>query len=149
MGSPRGAVKALPRLVRARPGSASGVPLACDSSPPSAIFWAPGRDAVKILDASQSRSIDQRATREYGIPGIVLMENAGLQVVDYLESEFDDLGQRRILVLCGKGNNGGDGMVVARHLRNRGYDLRVLLFGRRSDAKDEPLVNLNILEKSG
>ena len=104
---------------------------------------------MKILNASQTKNIDQRATREYGIPGIVLMENAGLQVVDYLESEFEDLEERNILVLCGKGNNGGDGMVVAKHLHNRGYDLRLLLFGRKSDTKDEPLVNLRILEKSG
>ena len=104
---------------------------------------------MKILDARQTKSIDERAIREYGIPGIVLMENAGLQVVDYLESHFDDLEERRILVLCGKGNNGGDGMVVAKHLHNRGYAPRILLFGRKSDTKDEALVNLKILEKSG
>jgi NAD(P)H-hydrate epimerase len=104
---------------------------------------------LKILNAQQAKNIDQRATRDYGIPGIVLMENAGLQVVDYLESHFEDLENRSILVLCGKGNNGGDGMVVAKHLHNRGYEIRVLLFGRKSDTKDEPLVNLKILEKSG
>ena len=104
---------------------------------------------MKILNAQQAKSIDQRATRDYGIPGIVLMENAGLQVVDYLESHFEDLENRNILVLCGKGNNGGDGMVVAKHLHNRGYEIRVLLFGRKSDTKDESLVNLKILDKSG
>ena len=112
------------------------------------IAWPQG-ESLKILNASQSRSIDQRATRDYGIPGVVLMENAGLQVVHYLESEFEDLGERSILVLCGKGNNGGDGMVVAKHLHNRGHDIRVLLFGKKSDTKDEALVNLQILEKSG
>ena len=61
---------------------------------------------LKILNAQQAKNIDQRATREYGIPGIVLMENAGLQVVDYLESHFEDLENRSILLLCGKGNNG-------------------------------------------
>jgi len=104
---------------------------------------------VKILDAAQTRNIDQRATREYGIPGIVLMENAGLQVVDFLESHYKDLDERQILILCGKGNNGGDGLVVARHLRNRGYSIRVLLFARHAETKGEPLTNLKILEKMG
>ncbi|HEV8335496.1 MAG TPA: NAD(P)H-hydrate dehydratase [Candidatus Polarisedimenticolia bacterium] len=102
---------------------------------------------MKILDSRQTKSIDQRATRDYGIPGIVLMENAGLQIVDFLESRYDDLEDRGILILCGKGNNGGDGLVAARHLHNRGYDLQVLLFGRRSEIKGEPLTNLSILEK--
>ena len=104
---------------------------------------------MKVLNAEQAKSIDERATREFGIPAIVLMENAGLQVVDYLEAEFDDLDERSILVLCGKGNNGGDGMVAAKHLHNRGYGPRLVLFGRKSDTRDEALVNLKILEKSG
>ncbi len=104
---------------------------------------------MKILSGAQMKSIDQRTTRDYGIPGIVLMENAGLQVVDFLESHFDDLDDRRILILCGKGNNGGDGLVAARHLHNRGYDLRVLLFARRPEIQGEPHTNLSILEKMG
>jgi NAD(P)H-hydrate epimerase len=75
------------------------------------------------------------------------MENAGLQVVDFLESHFEDLEDRRVLILCGKGNNGGDGLVAARHLHNRGYDLRLLLFGRKSEIKGESRTNLSILEK--
>jgi len=102
---------------------------------------------VKILNGQQMRNIDQRATRDYGIPGLILMENAGLQVVDFLESHYDDLEDRQILILCGKGNNGGDGMVVARHLHNRGYSLRVLLFARRSEIKGDPETNLSILDK--
>ena len=104
---------------------------------------------MKILNALQMRNIDQRATRDYGIPGIVLMENAGLQVVDFLESTYPDLDEKKILLLCGKGNNGGDGLVAARHLHNRGYDIRVLLFARRADAKGESNTNLGILEKTG
>jgi ADP-dependent NAD(P)H-hydrate dehydratase / NAD(P)H-hydrate epimerase len=102
---------------------------------------------LKILNGTQMRNIDQRTTREYGIPGIVLMENAGLQIVDFLESQYDDIDDRRILILCGKGNNGGDGLVAARHLHNRGHDLKVLLFARRSDVKGEPGTNLSILQK--
>jgi len=116
---------------------------------PFGIILSPRGPSLKILNTSQTKSIDERATRDYGIPGIVLMENAGLRVVDYLESHYENLEDWNILVLCGKGNNGGDGMVVARHLHNRGYGTRVLLFGRRSDTREEPLVNLNILEKSG
>ncbi len=102
---------------------------------------------MKILNSQQMRNIDQRTSKEYGIPGLILMENAGLQVVDFLESHYDDLEDRQILILCGKGNNGGDGLVVARHLFNRGYSLEVLLFGRRSEIKGDPETNLSILDK--
>ncbi len=104
---------------------------------------------MKILSAQQMRSIDQRTSRDYGIPGIVLMENAGVQVVDFLESHYPDLEDRQLLLLCGKGNNGGDGLVASRHLHNRGYSIRLLLFGRRSEFRGEALTNLEILEKMG
>ncbi|HMC83372.1 MAG TPA: NAD(P)H-hydrate epimerase, partial [Candidatus Polarisedimenticolia bacterium] len=104
---------------------------------------------MKILSAQQMRSIDQRTSRDYGIPGIVLMENAGVQVVDFLESRYPDLEDRQLLLLCGKGNNGGDGLVASRHLHNRGYSIRLLLFGRRSEFRGEALTNLEILEKMG
>ena len=61
------------------------------------------------------REVDRR-TIELGIPGIVLMENAGHRVVEFLAERFAPLAAQRIAVLCGKGNNGGDGLVVARQL---------------------------------
>ena len=66
---------------------------------------------MKILTAAQMREVD-RKTIELGIPGLILMENAGNRVVEFLATEFHPLTSHRILVLCGKGNNGGDGLVI-------------------------------------
>ena len=75
-----------------------------------------GRGArVKVLTAAQMRDVDRR-TAELGIPNIILMENAGQRVVEFLEREYAPLAKQRIVVVCGKGNNGGDGLVVARQL---------------------------------
>ena len=68
---------------------------------------------MKILTAEQMREADRR-TIEAGIPGIVLMENAGCRVVEFLEKTFAPLERQRVVVVCGKGNNGGDGLVIAR-----------------------------------
>jgi ADP-dependent NAD(P)H-hydrate dehydratase / NAD(P)H-hydrate epimerase len=73
---------------------------------------------MKILTAAEMREVD-RLTIERGIPGIILMENAGIAVVDYLKQQFDPLGCHRVVVFCGKGNNGGDGFVIARQLFQR------------------------------
>ncbi len=71
-----------------------------------------------ILTAAEMRSVDA-ATIELGIPGIVLMENAAHRVVEMLEREFAPLSEQRIVVVCGKGNNGGDGLAIARQLYTR------------------------------
>ena len=73
---------------------------------------------MKVLTAAQMRDVDRR-TVELGIPGLVLMENAGHRVVEFLEARFAPLSAQRIAVLCGKGNNGGDGLVIARQLFTR------------------------------
>ncbi|MBV9759379.1 MAG: NAD(P)H-hydrate dehydratase [Acidobacteriaceae bacterium] len=73
---------------------------------------------MKILTAAEMREVD-RLTIERGIPGLILMENAGSRVVDCLRETFDPLGRQRVVVVCGKGNNGGDGFVVARQLFTR------------------------------
>ncbi|MBW3635339.1 MAG: NAD(P)H-hydrate dehydratase, partial [Armatimonadetes bacterium] len=64
----------------------------------------------------QMRDFDRAAVEEYGIPSIVLMENAALRVVEFLEAKFAPLSNKKIVILCGKGNNGGDGLAIARHL---------------------------------
>ena len=70
---------------------------------------------TRVLTAAQMRDIDSR-TVELGIPGIVLMENAAHRVVEFLAERFAPLSGQRIVVLCGKGNNGGDGLAIARQL---------------------------------
>ena len=83
---------------------------------------------MKILTASQMQRIDRLTTERYGVPSLTLMENAGRGVVEFLEEHFAPLEQQRIAILCGRGNNGGDGLVVARLLRDQGLKPRVLLF---------------------
>ncbi len=78
---------------------------------------------MKVLTAAEMREVDRR-TIEMGIPGIVLMENAGHRVVEFLAERFAPLEAQRIVVLCGKGNNGGDGLVIARQLHTRFPALR-------------------------
>jgi NAD(P)H-hydrate epimerase len=73
---------------------------------------------MKVLTAAEMRLADQR-TIDAGIPSLVLMENAGHRAVEFLQQRFSPLRSQRILVLCGKGNNGGDGLVIARQLHTR------------------------------
>jgi hydroxyethylthiazole kinase-like uncharacterized protein yjeF len=105
---------------------------------------------MKVLTATQMRAVDRR-TIESGIPGIVLMENAGHRVVEFLEKRFAPLAAQRIAILCGKGNNGGDGMVVARQLatRFRRESLDVVLFGAPEELKGDAAANLKMLEACG
>jgi hydroxyethylthiazole kinase-like uncharacterized protein yjeF len=83
---------------------------------------------VKVLTAAQMREADRLTTERYGIPGKELMENAGTAIAEFLREKFPDIAGRRILVLCGKGNNGGDGLVVARLLKDFGATAVVYLF---------------------
>ncbi len=86
------------------------------------------RFIMKVLDTRQMQACDQAAINEHGIPELVLMENAGVQVVEALDEFFGQEALDLVAVLCGKGNNGGDGFVVARHLHSRGHAVRVYLF---------------------
>jgi NAD(P)H-hydrate epimerase len=79
---------------------------------------------MKILTADAMREVD-RLTIARGIPGIILMENAGSRVVEYLQEAFSPLSRHRVVILCGKGNNGGDGFVIARQLFQRRLCLRL------------------------
>ncbi|MGD2175620.1 MAG: NAD(P)H-hydrate epimerase, partial [Candidatus Brocadiaceae bacterium] len=83
----------------------------------------------------------------YGIPGIVLMENAGRACADVATAMLGEPEGRSVVVLCGKGHNGGDGSVVARHLTNHGADVRILLLASRDEVlqrADESATNLRI-----
>jgi NAD(P)H-hydrate epimerase len=104
---------------------------------------------MRILSADQMREADRRTIDEVGIPSIVLMENAGRQVVAAMESFFQDLDERRVAIVCGKGNNGGDGFVVARTLNQRGIDATVFLVGQVAEVKGDARINLDILGRLG
>src|SRR5215510_2268304 len=95
------------------------------------------------------RRVDRRAIRKFGLPDAVLMENAGRCVLEVLKGLDDDLEARRILLLCGKGNNGGDAFVLARHLRSGGIPFTALLFGRRDEVRGAAAIHLRALQSLG
>ena len=74
---------------------------------------------LPIVSAAQMREMDKRTVEEFGIPSIVLMENAALRVVEIIAERYQPLTGKRIAVVCGKGNNGGDGLAIARHFATR------------------------------
>src|SRR5579862_9407129 len=104
---------------------------------------------MRVLNAAQMREADRRTIDDIGIPSLVLMENAGRQAVAAMEAMYADLGDRQVGVLCGRGNNGGDGFVVARTLAQRGVDVSVFLIGRVAEVKGDARINLEILGRLG
>jgi NAD(P)H-hydrate epimerase len=104
---------------------------------------------MKALSRDQIRNLDRIAVERFGIPGMVLMENAGRGAVEVLLRRLLPRPEDRIAVLAGRGNNGGDGFVMARHLVNRGFRAEILLLGRRTDFRGETDAgrNFSITEK--
>jgi hydroxyethylthiazole kinase-like uncharacterized protein yjeF len=103
---------------------------------------------MKIATAQQIRNIDRRAIRKFGIPGPVLMENAASAIVIEMERFFDGIEGVRVGIVCGKGNNGGDGLALARRLRIRGVPVRVALLAPFASFRNEARLNLSILRKT-
>ena len=104
---------------------------------------------MRILNAAQMREADRFTIEDIGIPSLVLMENAGRQVVAAMEAAYESRLGGRVAVLCGRGNNGGDGFVIARTLAQRGVDVSVFLIGRVSDVRGDARTNLEILGRLG
>lgn len=104
---------------------------------------------MKVLTAAQVQRIDRLTSERYGVPSLTLMENAGRGVVEFLAERFAPLEQQKIAVLCGRGNNGGDGLVVARLLRDRGLSPRVLLLADPGSLKGDAGANFERLKASG
>jgi len=99
-----------------------------------------------VLTREQVRDVDRIAISEYGMPGVVLMENAGRNTAALLQ----ELGiQGRVVICCGKGNNAGDGFVIARHLENAGIDVRVLMCVPSDTLTGDAAINYRILERAG
>ena len=97
------------------------------------------------MSRDEVRDVDLRAINEFGLPGVVLMENAGRGCVDWLV----ELGvDGKVVVCAGKGNNGGDGFVIARHLENRGYDVRVLLFANPETLRGDARINYQVIDRA-
>ena len=101
---------------------------------------------VPSLTREQSRELDRRATEEYHLPSIVLMENAGRGVAERLCC----LGiGGRVVICCGGGNNGGDGFVIARHLDLRGYNVHVFVWADVARLQGDAAINFDVLQRSG
>lgn len=95
------------------------------------------------------QAVDRTAIDHYKIPGLLLMENAGRGIVDLMFTRIPELASKKVTVLAGKGNNGGDGFVIARHLHQAGVPVQVLLAGRRADIKNDARVNAEIAVQLG
>ena len=99
---------------------------------------------TRRLTREQVRRVDQLAVSRYGISGLVLMENAGRNAAEIIRKRFRDAGAATIC--CGTGNNGGDGCVIARHLHNAGWKVRLMLAGEPSRTTPDTSANYGILE---
>ncbi|MBF0135763.1 MAG: NAD(P)H-hydrate dehydratase [Magnetococcales bacterium] len=99
---------------------------------------------ARLLTGTQMAAADRRTIEELGLPGIVLMENAGAGVVETIWRQVSDLAQRRVVVVAGLGNNGGDGFVVARRLLQSGVRVRVFLLGEGERLRGDALTNYRV-----
>ena len=102
-----------------------------------------------ILTREQIRRVDAMAIEELGIPGVVLMENAGRNAAEHIARCLADTGADRVVIFCGPGNNGGDGFVIARQLANRGIAVAVYLAGDPNRLSPDCNTNYQIARKMG
>ena len=96
---------------------------------------------MKILSAAEMREVDRLTTERFGVPSLLLMENAAARTIEATEKKFGDLTGKRALIVCGRGNNGGDGAAIARLLHNRGVAVDALLLGRIEETKGDARTN--------
>lgn len=100
-----------------------------------------------VLSRRQVREVDRRAVEDYGIPGIVLMENASLALARAVNERLGTVLNPRVVIIAGSGNNGGDGFALARHLHNAQVELTVLLVGETAKISGDALTNLEIVKQ--
>jgi NAD(P)H-hydrate epimerase len=103
---------------------------------------------VKAAAAEQMRKIDKEASALYGIPGIVLMENAGYGVYQEVMKMAGE-GSKKVCIVCGRGNNGGDGFAAARHLSFTDNHFSIFLIGSGNELKGDALVNYTVCKNMG
>ncbi|WP_022854016.1 bifunctional ADP-dependent NAD(P)H-hydrate dehydratase/NAD(P)H-hydrate epimerase [Thermodesulfatator atlanticus] len=104
---------------------------------------------MKLVYASEMQALDHYTIEECGIPGLVLMENAGRGIAELILSRFAQEASQGVVIVCGPGNNGGDGFVVARHLFQKGYPLKVFSLTEEEKFKGDAQVNLKIIKNMG
>ncbi|MCU0913407.1 MAG: NAD(P)H-hydrate epimerase [Planctomycetes bacterium] len=101
------------------------------------------------MSRDEVRRVDAWAIEEIGVPGVVLMENAGRSCAELIQQKLAHQAEARVCLFCGTGNNGGDGFVIARHLLNAGLRARTVLCGAREKVRSDARINLEILERLG
>jgi len=104
---------------------------------------------MKVLTAAEMQRLDRLTSERYGVPSLALMEHAGRSVADFLVERFSPLKEHNITVICGRGNNGGDGLVIARLLRAQNLSPRVILLAEPGSCKGDAAVNLERLTATG
>jgi len=110
--------------------------------------YVPNKKAV-VMSRDEVRAFDAWAINTLGIPGVVLMENAGRSCAELIKEKLSSIAAPKVCIFCGTGNNGGDGYVIARHLLNNGFKVVVVICGDRTKIKGDAKINLDILEKLG
>jgi NAD(P)H-hydrate epimerase len=108
---------------------------------------APNTSAPPALTAEAMRTADRYTIEEYGLPSFTLMESAGRGTADRIRDAYGPLDEEAVVILCGKGNNGGDGLVVARRLYATGARVHVVLTSAPDELRDDPARNLDLLEQ--
>jgi NAD(P)H-hydrate epimerase len=105
--------------------------------------------AMKIVSARQMQELDRATINDIGIPGSVLMENAGRGMFETIRAQVGDISGKRIAILCGRGNNGGDGFVIARYFHNAGARVDAFLFAESNTVTGDAKINLEAFRRIG
>ncbi len=103
------------------------------------------RKKCVVMSRDEVCAFDAWAINELGIPGVVLMENAGRSCAELIKEKLRGVTNPKVCIFCGTGNNGGDGYVIARHLLNSGFEVVVVICGDRNKIKGDAKINLDIL----
>ena len=102
---------------------------------------------MKVANAEEMQELDRKAIETYRIPGMILMENAGKGAAEVISNTFPDIHKKKIAIIAGKGNNGGDGLVIARYLLNQGVSVRVYLLTDPKGLRGDAETNFNIFQR--
>ncbi len=104
---------------------------------------------LKIVTSAEMREMDRHTIEDLGVPGVVLMENAGSGTFHIIQEILKDIFHPKVVLFCGKGNNGGDGFVIARHLWDAGAHVQIFIIGKEADLKGDALTNFNVAKNFG
>ncbi len=102
---------------------------------------------LKVVTAEQMKELDRKTIEVYGVPGIVLMENAGRSATEVILKRFPDLARSKVAIVAGKGNNGGDGFVIARYLLNRGISVKLYLLTDSTALRGDAATNGSVFAR--